>query len=95
MALLLLAGAGYAYYEAQRGQNAKTHVAVLDPSLNLDDKTAIELLPHERGGGLFSTSTTTITFYKGDYRQFQQVLQQRVDDILASNPWLGEWWKWW
>lgn len=89
MALLLLGGVGYAYYEARQREKLASKT---DPSLNLEELTAIDLLPHERrGAGILSTSTTTITFYKGDYRLVQDVLQARVQDVLVANPWLGGW----
>jgi hypothetical protein len=89
MAFVLLAGAGYAYYQKKQAENAYP----LDPSVNLEGKQTVEFLPMElRAGSLMSqNATTTITFYKGDYRTVQERMEQRVQEILQSNPWLGGW----
>ena len=84
---VLLAGAGYAYYQ----QQTKGDEYPLDPSVNLENKQAIDFLPLELRSGLFSNATTTITFYKGDYREIRERLEGRVQEILQANPWLGGW----
>jgi hypothetical protein len=91
MALMLLAGAGYAWYQASQQQQAQEKYP-LDPNLNnLEGKIAVEFLPLEYKIGLLSNSLTTVTFYQGDYRTIVDGLRERVEDIIAANPWLGGW----
>jgi len=102
MALLLLAGAGYAAYKQQQQKEASAAGGILqqagssqiDPNIDLSGMgitSSVEFLPHEMVGGIFSTSTTTITFYKGDYLDVKHFLEDRVHQILKVNPWLGGW----
>jgi hypothetical protein len=88
MAFILLAGAGYAYYKSQQDAAAAKEYPL---EVDLEGKTAIEFLPLELQSPLISKSVTTITFYKGDYRKIKDQLEQRVQDILQANPWLGGW----
>eukprot|EP00536_Pseudo-nitzschia_multiseries_P014169 jgi/Psemu1/245928/estExt_Genewise1.C_6650012 len=46
-------------------------------------------LPAEIQTSHYSSSLTTITFYEGDYRKIENKLKRRVNDVLATNPWLG------
>jgi hypothetical protein len=92
MALIFLAGAGYAWYTStQDGSSQQTPKYPLDPDLNLDDKESIDFWPLELRSSLLSNAHTTITFYNGDYRKIVNTVEQRVKEILAVNPWLGGW----
>jgi hypothetical protein len=88
MALILLAGAGYSYYASQKNQQP---AYPLDPDLSLEGKESIDFLPLELKSSLFTNSFTTITFYNGDYRNVSGVIENRVQEILKANPWLGGW----
>ncbi|KAG7343352.1 hypothetical protein IV203_021297 [Nitzschia inconspicua] len=89
MALILLAGAGYAYYKSQG--NVSPEEYPLDSAICLEGKVAVDFLPLELRSPLLSNAVTTITFYKGDYRAIKEPLEQRVQEILSANPWLSGW----
>jgi hypothetical protein len=89
MVFFLLAGAGYAYYKYQ--QDAAAIPYPLDPDIDLDGKMCIDFLPVELRSALISNAVTTITFYKGDYRNMRGQLEHQVKEILATNPWLAGW----
>jgi hypothetical protein len=86
MALLLLAGAGYAYYKT--AQEAEQNYSL---DIDLEGKTAITLLPLELTSGLLQSSLSTITFLDGDYVSISKQLQARVDAVIELNPWLSGW----
>ena len=90
MVFFLLAGAGYAYYKYQQDA-ATVKEYPLDPDVDLEGKTGIDFLPLELRSPLISNAVTTISFYKGDYRTIKDKLEQRVQEIVQANPWLGGW----
>ena len=96
MALILLAGAGYAWYQASQQSDAK-NIYPLDPSLETlfaqetNPMSSVGFLPREFKSGLMSNAITTVTFCKGDYRTIRHALEIRVQEILIANPWLGGW----
>lgn len=98
MALILLAGAGYAMYKQKQDGNDgvkefkdyENDPAII--SIFNDDNDAIknvEFLPEELTEGQYSNSLTTITFYKGDYLTIQKKLENRINEVLLKNPWIG------
>lgn len=93
MALMLLAGAGYAMYLKQQ-QQAQQDATPLDPAIDLSPeagKIGVDFLPFELNSSVLTTSLTTITFFQGDYRTIQDALARRVEAILQANPFLGGW----
>jgi hypothetical protein len=90
MALILLAGAGYAYYQTQQEEAANTKYT-LDEDVHLEGKSTIQFLPLELEAGILQASLTTVTFFDGNYQEAAPKLQRRVDRVLKKNPWLGGW----
>lgn len=86
MALLMLAGAGYAYYK-----NVKEAELKFCLEIDLAGKTAISLLPLELTSGLLKTSLSTITFLNNDYVSISKLLEERAEAIFQANPWIGGW----
>jgi hypothetical protein len=85
MALFLIAGAGYAYYQQQE---ARFH---LDEGLTLEGESisSTELFVHEAEHTICHATISTVTLFEGKSADdVKGLFQKRVDMILEANPWL-------
>ena len=60
----------------------------------LENKMAIELLPLEQSLSMLEWPIVTVSFYTCPAAHMEGVthrIEQRVQDILKANPWLGGW----
>ena len=89
MALVLLAAASYAAYQANLQRQDSTSEP--DFELDLEGKVPIWLLPLERELTFFEIPIVTVSFFSGNYQAAARHLEQRVEEILVLNPWLAGW----
>ena len=87
MALILVGTAAYAAYLAMSENETK-----LDPEIPpLDELKSLSFLPLELALGLMEAPIHIISSFEGNYNQVAPNVEQRVNDILFVNPWLGGW----
>lgn len=87
MALLLVFGTAYVAYKSQEGADPNKCYEV-DPGIELEGKTAVELLPLEQTLSLLEAPICTISFFEGQQNP-SDYLRERVAAIVRLNPWLG------